>query len=385
MRQERRDFLVKLNAVTRKTKPVLALASEAGAPDIEAGASVPQVGASASTGELRVDAEAAPPVTTPDAGPRGATHREEYTLDPAKAEGAPRQGGKKRVPTAHFDQGKVLRVRIGYTKLGRAAYRSHLDLVRLLPRIFRRLDLPMYYSQGFHPKPEMTFGPALPLGVASQAEYVDVKLIEAPGITEESVRARLCGASLEGITFRDARVLGPNDGGVAKVIEAAEYVVGLPWTCLLPLGLGDDAALGAYLAQRLATPLTVVRDMKGIKRTIDVSFYLREVRAGEGRAQLEAAGIVGELAAFSFRVAVTGSGGVRPSEVLEALLHSDALLTSDLPARIVRTFMGKGTLSPLALEALRALQDTRVGAGAAEPEVDTESPMSAEFVGAELD
>ncbi len=40
----------------------------------------------------------------------------------------------------NFDQGKPVRVRIAYSKLGRAAFRGHLDLVRLLPRIFRRLD-----------------------------------------------------------------------------------------------------------------------------------------------------------------------------------------------------------------------------------------------------
>ena len=99
------------------------------------------------------------------------------------------------MPTARFDQGKPVRVRIAYTKLGRAAFRGHLDLVRLLPRIFRRLDLPMFYSQGFHPKPDMTFGPALPLGVASHTEYLDVKLIETldsirrPSVSGCSVRA----------------------------------------------------------------------------------------------------------------------------------------------------------------------------------------------------
>jgi radical SAM-linked protein len=236
---------------------------------------------------------------------------------------------------------------VAYTKLGRAAYRSHLDLVRLLPRIFRRLELPMYYSQGFHPKPELSFGPALPLGVASQAEYVDVKLVETPGLDEQAIRARLCGASLEGITFRDARMLGANDAGLAKVIDSAEYAVGLPRTLLAARGLADDAALARHLEQKASEPLSVVRDMKGIKRSVDVSRYLAAVALG-GVQQLTDAGVVGELAAFTFRLHVTGQGGARPSEVLEALFGA-----GELPARLVRTFMGRGSLDPLALEALR--------------------------------
>ncbi|HEX6240911.1 MAG TPA: TIGR03960 family B12-binding radical SAM protein, partial [Polyangiales bacterium] len=229
MRSERRDFLVKLDALARP-KPRAAAAQVAPAPEAVTASVEPPTSSSA---------EAHASVVQPEVGPRGAAHRMDAAAGADEAAAAPRAAGKhkKRQPTAQFDQGTFMRVRIAYTKLGRAAYRSHLDLVRLLPRIFRRLDLPMYYSQGFHPKPEMTFGPALPLGVASQAEYVDVKLVEAPGVDEESVRARLCGASLEGITFRAARVLGPNDGGVAKVIDTASYVVGLARSCLPALGL----------------------------------------------------------------------------------------------------------------------------------------------------
>jgi radical SAM family uncharacterized protein/radical SAM-linked protein len=326
MRKERRDFLVKLGAVTRKVRPL-----------------APANDAAASVSGTAVAIEEKP-----------------------RAAFVPLA---KRKPTAQFDQGKPLRVRIAYTKLGRAAYRSHLDLVRLLPRIFRRLDLPMYYSQGFHPKPEMTFGPALPLGVASHAEYVDVKLIAAPGIDEASVRERLCGASLEGITFRDARVLGPNDAGVGKVIETSEYVVGLVPAELAELGICDVAALAAHFSARMSAPLSVVRDMKGIKRTIDVSRFLLEVEAGAGGPALHAAGLRGELLPFRFRTAVTGQGGVRPSEVMLALFPD-----ASPSARIVRTFMGADGHEPLALEALR--ERTRVASTDVGPDDDASEAVA---------
>ncbi len=267
----------------------------------------------------------------------------------------------QRMPTVQFEQGKAMRLRIAYTKLGRAAFRSHLDLVRLLPRIFRRLELPMYYSLGFHPKPEMVFGPALPLGVASSAEYVDVKLCEVPGLTESILHERLTGAELEGITFLDARVLGPRDPGLPKVIDTAGYVVGLPASALELLGLRDAESLAQLIDARRATSLRVVRDTKGIKRNVDVGKYLKDVRVGAGAADLIAAGIGGDLLPFHFELGITSNGGARPTEVLDALLGNP-----EVPARIVRTFMGQGTLSPMQLELLCELQTGPVIEGALE-------------------
>jgi hypothetical protein len=198
-----------------------------------------------------------------------------------------------------------------------------------------------------------------------------VKLIETPELDEAAIRERLLGASLEGIAFADARVLGPNDPGIGRVIDRAHYVVGLPAPTLQALGLGGEQALDAHgsareqtiealrehLAGRLQRPLEVERDVKGIKRKIRVGDYLRAVEAGIGGEALRAAGMRGELTPFRFVLAVTGQGGARPSEVLSVLLGD-----AELPARIVRTFQGKGELSPLDLEGVRA------AAAASEPE-----------------
>jgi len=68
-------------------------------------------------------------------------------------------------PLTRFVQAEAHRYRLRYTKLGQAAYLAHLDLVRHLPRIFRRAGLDIAYSHGFHPKPGLCFGPALGLGL----------------------------------------------------------------------------------------------------------------------------------------------------------------------------------------------------------------------------
>src|SRR5262249_25708420 len=83
-------------------------------------------------------------------------------------------------PKASFEQGEGTRYRVSYTKLGRAAFISHLDTSRLLQRLLRRAGVRVNYSRGFHPKPDLTFGPALALGVAALGEMVDVRLDEQP-------------------------------------------------------------------------------------------------------------------------------------------------------------------------------------------------------------
>ena len=59
------------------------------------------------------------------------------------------------------------RLRVGFSKLDRAALLSHLELLHAIERIVRRAQLPYAITQGFHPHMKLAFGPALSVGVAS--------------------------------------------------------------------------------------------------------------------------------------------------------------------------------------------------------------------------
>jgi radical SAM-linked protein len=63
-------------------------------------------------------------------------------------------------------------------------YIGHLDLHRVWERAMRRADLPLAYSQGFHPQPKISLAAALPLGFSSRAEVLDVRLNEEMPIGE---------------------------------------------------------------------------------------------------------------------------------------------------------------------------------------------------------
>ena len=62
------------------------------------------------------------------------------------------------------------------TKLEPVRFVSHLDILRLLQRAFRRAGVPLSYSQGFNPHPLLSFATALSTGYTSGAEWIDVKL-----------------------------------------------------------------------------------------------------------------------------------------------------------------------------------------------------------------
>jgi len=75
-------------------------------------------------------------------------------------------------------QRPIQRLRLTYSKTGDARYIGHLDVARFWERVFRRVKLPLAYTQGYNPQPRIQFASALPVGVAGYNELVDILLTE---------------------------------------------------------------------------------------------------------------------------------------------------------------------------------------------------------------
>lgn len=71
-----------------------------------------------------------------------------------------------------------MRIRLRFAKLGKIRWTSHRDVARMWERALRRLELPVAYTEGFSPRPKLSFGLALSTGHESVAEYLDVDLRE---------------------------------------------------------------------------------------------------------------------------------------------------------------------------------------------------------------
>jgi radical SAM family uncharacterized protein/radical SAM-linked protein len=199
---------------------------------------------------------------------------------PRVAEDRPaRVPGQKPLPRTRIVQGEGNTYRLRYTKLGRAAFISHLDVNRLLARIFRRASLPLMYSQGFSPKPLLTFGPALSLGVPALAELVDVRLdVDLPA---EAVHERLREVSPEGLTITQVDRLLPGAPGLGKLIASSDWL-------FMPRadGLRMDAARLDRLATTFMARTSASLERDGHKgyaaRTVDARAYVSALAVVEG-------------------------------------------------------------------------------------------------------
>ena len=80
-------------------------------------------------------------------------------------------------------------VRVMFKKTGDLQYISHLDLVRTMHKIIVRAELPLWYSEGFNPKPKMIFAAPLSIGTESVCEFVDIRLTER--LDTEDIKTRL--------------------------------------------------------------------------------------------------------------------------------------------------------------------------------------------------
>ncbi len=79
-------------------------------------------------------------------------------------------------------------LRVKFFKTGDLQYISHLDLVRTMMKIIVRAKLPLWYTEGFNPKPKITFAAPLSTGTESMCEYMDIRLTERIDAAEALAR-----------------------------------------------------------------------------------------------------------------------------------------------------------------------------------------------------
>lgn len=191
-----------------------------------------------------------------------------------------------------------MRTRITFTKQGALRYIGHLDLHRLWERAIRRAELPLSYSQGFHPQPKISLAAALPLGFSSRAEVLDMRLNET--LTTEDIQARL----------KDNL---PPDIKVMEVIEVEERLPAL-----------QTLVLSAAYDVHLTEPIEGSELKRRVEETMNAENIIRERRgkAYDLRPLIEMLSIITQSDGSSWLkmtlAAREGATG-RPDEVLTVL------------------------------------------------------------------
>ena len=126
---------------------------------------------------------------------------------------------KERKPQApQRPEPSPCRILLTYSKTGHAVFLSHLEMIDHFPRILRAAGLLPRYTEGFHPKPKMTFGPALGHRTEGKRELLEVHLESMPLWDSETVLARLNANSVMGLVFTSMELLEPQVPGLARRI-----------------------------------------------------------------------------------------------------------------------------------------------------------------------
>ena len=193
-----------------------------------------------------------------------------------------------------------VRMRIRFRKAGKIRFVSHRDVARLFERALRKVRQPVAYSEGFSPRPKLSFGLALSVAHESDAEYLDVELTSEPDI--ESLPAALSDALPDGLDVTAVVVREPGTASLQQVITSCTWRIEV-------LGAPTDTVSAAVAETLSASELWLERVRKGKTSTVDVRPTILGLSV-EGPTD-HGTQLVAELA--------TESMSLRPSELVAVL------------------------------------------------------------------
>lgn len=225
---------------------------------------------------------------------------------------------------------KPLTVRLHFYKKGSLKYISHLDLVRTMSKIVVRSRLPLWYTEGFNPKPKMVFAAPLSIGTDSEAEYMDLRLTEYvdPGM----VRARLNACMTKEMQVIDAYY--PTTSLTDLAYLSYEIRVQSPSV--------SETLLGAVREALCASEMRVLKKTKSGEREVDIRPQIRTAEAA----------IDGDSLVIFTTLSSSPSSFLNPEYLITYLKeHAGLLSSSDLLAEtytLVRRVAYREDMSPFA-------------------------------------
>ncbi len=113
-----------------------------------------------------------------------------------------------------------------FYKDGYVKYTSHLDLLRIFKRSFKKTGLALQYSQGFNPHPKMGFAQPLSLGYSSKCELIEFETVE--NHEPADILQRMKSVLPEGLEPISCVRFDSNIKSLAGEAEAAKYMVWAP-------------------------------------------------------------------------------------------------------------------------------------------------------------
>ena len=188
-----------------------------------------------------------------------------------------------------------MKQRVRFTKRGKVRFLSHRDLARIWERALRRAEIRVSYSEGFSPRPKVSFGLALSTGYESLGEYLDIDLVE--DIEPEELVALVNPSLPAGIEAQVAIRIPAGTDSLQQAVTSSSWEIEVP-------GVTSDRLQEVVAAALASDTLPIVVERKGSETDLD---------ARPAILALEARGSV------LFAELATQPRSLRPAELLRAL------------------------------------------------------------------
>jgi radical SAM-linked protein len=259
------------------------------------------------------------PASAADTAARGATAADPASVAPG-GNGGDAEHRRELGPEMHVAESvaptgppRRVRYRTQFAKLEDLRWLSHLDLMRTLQRAFKRAGVPVTYSQGYHPAPLMSFGPALAVGTEGAGEVFDFE--SASELDTEDAARRLNACLPAHLRIRHIERLREGAAPLSKIIELGEYTAWINterqkldpeiFAPLEAFAFGDPRAHAQRIAAFLGKVSFPVTRSGG--KTVDIRPFVQDIEflPAESRVRLW--------------LRLGSNGQARPQEVLQAL------------------------------------------------------------------
>lgn len=171
--------------------------------------------------------------------------------------------------------------RLLFAKTGNAVWISHLDLMRMFQRAFKRAGLPLKHTQGFNPRPSVSIALPLSVGVESECELLDFEL-DGCILPNNEICQRLNACLIRGVEVLDVY----EDGRKIRDLSLLRCAVTLEYDDGVPANTED--AISSLFSQ---TSLTVPKKTKNGMQEQDIIPMIRKItveQVGEKEIRMDA-------------------------------------------------------------------------------------------------
>ena len=208
-----------------------------------------------------------------------------------------------------------MKLRMRFGKEGIVKFIGHLDIMRYFQKAFRRANVDITYSQGYHPHPCLSFASPLGVGLESRGEYLDMEVNSFDDL--EAMKDAVNAQMVEGLVVYSIRQ------NAMSIIAAADYEVGFRED-MVPC---DGEQLRAAVESFMSRPeIRVIKKTKKSEREIDIRPLIYQM-------------VVQENGKIFMQVAAGSATNLKPELVMQTLCRLESLEENDYAWLVTRCDM----------------------------------------------